>query len=161
MLHRCPRRCPVFKDMLDAPQRKGGTITIMKTSPYSRSMIVAALAPLVPLLGLSANAADLDHVSPASGGVSSERLQRIDSAVQEEIDAGRKAGAAEADSVRELSEETLPGLPLLHHPGARWVYGPEHDVQAHLVEHFSGMPVDEQPEDLGAELNAEPTGRTP
>jgi CubicO group peptidase (beta-lactamase class C family) len=216
-------------------------------------MIVAAQAPLVPLLGLWANAADLDRVSPASVGVSPERLQRIDSAVQEEIDAGRKAGAAvliarrggvvyekafgyadlerktplrtdayfrmfsmtkpvisvallmlyeegrfqlsdplasyipamknvsvevgvdalgqpvlepperpitiqdvfrhtsglsrvdyaEVDSVRKLSEETLPGLPLLHHPGARWVYGPEHDVQAHLVEHFSGMPVDE------------------
>jgi CubicO group peptidase (beta-lactamase class C family) len=207
----------------------------------------------VPLLGLSANAADLDRVSPASVGVSSERLQRIDTAVKEEIDAGRKAGAAvliarrggvvyetafgyadlerktplrtdayfrmfsmtkpvisaallllyeegrfqlsdqlakyipamkdvtvevgsdalgqpvlepperpitiqdvfrhtsglrrvhyaEVDSVRELSETTLPGLPLLHHPGERWVYGPEHDVQAHLVEHFSGMPIDE------------------
>ncbi len=69
-------------------------ITLMNTSPYRRSMIVAALAPLVPLLGLSSNAADLDRVSPASVGMSSKRLQRIDTAVQEEIDAGRKAGAA-------------------------------------------------------------------
>ena len=226
----------------------------MRTSPYSRRVTVGTLHLVCALLlGGPANAAELKRVSPDSVGMSSARMQRIDTAVQEEIDAGRKAGAvvliarrggvvyekafgyadlerktpmrtdayfrmysmtkpvisaalltlyeegrfqlsdplaryipamkdvsvevggdalgrpvlepperpitiqdvfrhtsglrrvhyAEVDSVRELSEETLPGLPLLHHPGERWVYGPEHDVQAHLVEHFSGMPVDE------------------
>lgn len=44
-----------------------------------------------------------------------------------------------------LSEEIdkLSGMPLLYHPGERWVYGLGHDVQAWLVEHFSGMPYDQ------------------
>lgn len=44
-----------------------------------------------------------------------------------------------------LSEEIdkLGEMPLLYHPGERWVYGLGHDVQAWLVEHFSGMPYDE------------------
>jgi CubicO group peptidase (beta-lactamase class C family) len=33
-------------------------------------------------------------------------------------------------------------VPLLYHPGERWVYSVSHDVQAYLVEHFSGMPFD-------------------
>jgi CubicO group peptidase (beta-lactamase class C family) len=54
---------------------------------------------------------------------------------------------AEADygkigSLRELAEETLPPLPLLYHPGEKWVYSFAHDVQAYLVEYFSGMPID-------------------
>ena len=32
--------------------------------------------------------------------------------------------------------------PLVYQPGARWLYGFGHDVQAALVEHFSGMPLD-------------------
>lgn len=36
----------------------------------------------------------------------------------------------------------LGEVPLLYHPGERWLYGFGHDVQAHLVEHFSGMPLD-------------------
>ena len=46
------------------------------------------------------------------------------------------------DSLRELVEEKLPTLPLLYHPGERWVYSVAHDVQAYLVEHFSGLRVD-------------------
>jgi CubicO group peptidase (beta-lactamase class C family) len=46
------------------------------------------------------------------------------------------------DSLRELAEEKLPGLPLLYHPGEKWVYSFAHDVQAYLVEYFSGMPID-------------------
>jgi CubicO group peptidase (beta-lactamase class C family) len=38
--------------------------------------------------------------------------------------------------------ETLATVPLEYHPGERWVYGLGHDVQAYLVEHFSGMPLD-------------------
>lgn len=46
------------------------------------------------------------------------------------------------DSLRELAEEKLPRLPLLYHPGERWVYSVAHDVQAYLIEYFSGMPID-------------------
>lgn len=38
--------------------------------------------------------------------------------------------------------ELLGQVPLLFHPGERWLYGYGHDVQAYLVEHFSGMPLD-------------------
>jgi CubicO group peptidase (beta-lactamase class C family) len=38
--------------------------------------------------------------------------------------------------------QLLGEVPLLYHPGERWLYGYGHDVQAHLVEHFSGMPLD-------------------
>jgi CubicO group peptidase (beta-lactamase class C family) len=36
----------------------------------------------------------------------------------------------------------LGEVPLLFHPGERWQYGFGHDVQAYLVEYFSGMPLD-------------------
>ena len=45
--------------------------------------------------------------------------------------------------MKELVEEKLPKVPLLYHPGDQWVYSVSHDVQAYLVEHFSGMPFDE------------------
>jgi len=38
--------------------------------------------------------------------------------------------------------QLLGEVPLLYHPGERWLYGFGHDVQAYLVEHFSGMPLD-------------------
>lgn len=38
--------------------------------------------------------------------------------------------------------EAISTAPLEHHPGERWLYGLEHDIQAYLVEHFSGMPLD-------------------
>jgi CubicO group peptidase (beta-lactamase class C family) len=46
--------------------------------------------------------------------------------------------------VESLSQQMqlLGEVPLLFHPGERWLYGFGHDVQAHLVEHFSGMPLD-------------------
>src|SRR5690606_29614023 len=37
----------------------------------------------------------------------------------------------------------LPTLPLLYQPGDRWVYSVAHDVQAALVEKFSGMKFDD------------------
>jgi CubicO group peptidase (beta-lactamase class C family) len=48
-----------------------------------------------------------------------------------------------ATSLRQLVAENLPKVPLLYQPGDRWVYSVAHDVQAYLVEHFSGMPFDE------------------
>jgi CubicO group peptidase (beta-lactamase class C family) len=41
-----------------------------------------------------------------------------------------------------LSDEMhkLAGVPLRYQPGEQWVYGLGHDVQAYLVEFFSGMP---------------------
>jgi CubicO group peptidase (beta-lactamase class C family) len=38
---------------------------------------------------------------------------------------------------------TIAGLPMLYQPGEDWRYGPEHDVQAYLIEKLSGLPVDE------------------
>jgi CubicO group peptidase (beta-lactamase class C family) len=35
--------------------------------------------------------------------------------------------------------KALAGFPLAYHPGEKWVYSVSHDVQASLVEHFSGM----------------------
>src|SRR5215467_3342433 len=46
------------------------------------------------------------------------------------------------DSVKELTEK-LAQMPLLFNPGERWEYSYAHDVQAYLVEYFSGMPFDE------------------
>jgi CubicO group peptidase (beta-lactamase class C family) len=38
--------------------------------------------------------------------------------------------------------EALATVPLEYQPGERWLYGLSHDVQAYLVEYFSGMPLD-------------------
>jgi CubicO group peptidase (beta-lactamase class C family) len=46
-------------------------------------------------------------------------------------------------SLKQLVAENLPKVPLLYQPGEQWVYSVAHDVQAYLVEHFSGMPFDE------------------
>ena len=55
----------------------------------------------------------------------------------------QKAGLdfAKLDSLKELVDKLAP-LPLLYQPGERWVYSLAHDVQAYLVEYFSGMPFD-------------------
>ena len=37
----------------------------------------------------------------------------------------------------------LGRVPLLHHPGEKWVYGPAVDVQAYLVERVSGKPYEQ------------------
>lgn len=39
--------------------------------------------------------------------------------------------------------EKLARAPLMYHPGERWVYSVSHDIQAYLVEHFSGRPFDQ------------------
>lgn len=43
------------------------------------------------------------------------------------------------DSLRQEIDR-LATVPLRYSPGEQWVYGLGHDVQAYLVEHFSGMP---------------------
>jgi CubicO group peptidase (beta-lactamase class C family) len=48
-----------------------------------------------------------------------------------------------ATSLKQLVSVDLPKVPLLYQPGERWVYSVAHDVQAYLVELFSGMPFDE------------------
>jgi CubicO group peptidase (beta-lactamase class C family) len=55
----------------------------------------------------------------------------------------QKAGMdfAKLDSLKELVDK-LATLPLLYQPGERWVYSVAHDVQAYLVEYFSGMRFD-------------------
>ena len=45
------------------------------------------------------------------------------------------------DSLKELVDK-LAKQPLLYQPGEKWVYSVAHDVQAYLVEYFSGMPFD-------------------
>src|SRR5690606_26803721 len=55
--------------------------------------------------------------------------------------------------------ELLGGVPLLYHPGERWLYGYGHDVQAYLVEHFSKMPIDQYLQQrIFARLGMEDTG---
>lgn len=39
--------------------------------------------------------------------------------------------------------QLLGEVPLVYQPGERWVYGFGHDVQGYLVEHFSGMRLDQ------------------
>ncbi len=46
-------------------------------------------------------------------------------------------------SLKQLVSVDLPKVPLLYQPGERWVYSVAHDVQAYLVEYFSGMSFDE------------------
>jgi CubicO group peptidase (beta-lactamase class C family) len=55
----------------------------------------------------------------------------------------REAGIdfSKMDSLKELVDK-LVTVPLLYHPGERWVYSVAHDVQAYLVELFSGMRFD-------------------
>jgi CubicO group peptidase (beta-lactamase class C family) len=51
--------------------------------------------------------------------------------------------SARATSLREMVTERLPQAPLLYQPGEQWVYSVSHDIQAYLVEYFSGMPFDQ------------------
>jgi CubicO group peptidase (beta-lactamase class C family) len=53
----------------------------------------------------------------------------------------REAGLA-MGQLESLAQEMdkLGAVPLLYDPGERWVYGLGHDVQARLIEVFSGMP---------------------
>ncbi|MDC0598704.1 beta-lactamase family protein, partial [Gammaproteobacteria bacterium] len=52
-------------------------------------------------------------------------------------------GYGSSDSLKHMVTEQLPNMPLLYQPGERWVYSVSHDIQAYLVEYFSGMPFDE------------------
>lgn len=62
------------------------------------------------------------------------------------------------DSLKQQME-LLGTVPLLFHPGEQWLYGYGHDIQAYLVEHFSGMPIDEYlQERIFAPLGMEDTG---
>ena len=45
-------------------------------------------------------------------------------------------------SLKELVDK-LAAMPLLYHPGERWVYSFSHDVQGYLVEYLSGMRLDD------------------
>ncbi len=45
------------------------------------------------------------------------------------------------DTLKELADK-LATCPLLYQPGEQWVYSVAHDVQAYLVEYFSGMRFD-------------------
>ncbi|MBN1906789.1 MAG: beta-lactamase family protein [Deltaproteobacteria bacterium] len=53
----------------------------------------------------------------------------------------KEAGISGLLTLKELVTK-LGTVPLLYQPGERWVYSYAHDVQAYLVEHFSGMPFD-------------------
>jgi CubicO group peptidase (beta-lactamase class C family) len=65
---------------------------------------------------------------------------------------GGPPAVAQAYRVQQLWVNTLTSLeqqmqllgkvPLLYHPGEQWLYGYGHDVQARLVEIFSGMGID-------------------
>lgn len=48
-------------------------------------------------------------------------------------------GMGDLESLSEEMEK-LGEVPLRYQPGEQWVYGLGHDVQAYLVEYFSGMP---------------------
>jgi CubicO group peptidase (beta-lactamase class C family) len=39
--------------------------------------------------------------------------------------------------------DRMAAVPLVYEPGTQWRYGLEHDIQAYLIEKFSGVPVDE------------------
>ncbi|MGD9161479.1 MAG: serine hydrolase domain-containing protein, partial [Desulfobacteraceae bacterium] len=53
----------------------------------------------------------------------------------------KEAGISGLFTLQDLISK-LGTVPLLYQPGERWVYSYAHDVQAYLVEHFSGMPFD-------------------
>jgi CubicO group peptidase (beta-lactamase class C family) len=54
----------------------------------------------------------------------------------------RKIWVNSMDSLKQQMQ-LLSEVPLLYHPGEQWLYGYGHDVQAYLVEHFSGLPIDQ------------------
>jgi CubicO group peptidase (beta-lactamase class C family) len=39
--------------------------------------------------------------------------------------------------------QAIAKLPLLYEPGTDWRYGPEHEIQAYLIEKLSGMPLED------------------
>jgi len=61
---------------------------------------------------------------------------------QSPVDAMYREAGLTFGQLDSLSQEMdkLATVPLLYDPGERWVYGLGHDVQARLIEVFSGMP---------------------
>lgn len=61
---------------------------------------------------------------------------------QHAVDAIYREHGLTVASVDSLSQEMqkIGEVPLRYQPGEQWVYGLGHDVQAYLVEYFSGMP---------------------
>ena len=59
----------------------------------------------------------------------------------DELYRGAKLDFGTMTSLKDMIDK-LSTLPLLYHPGEQWVYSVAHDVQAYLVEHFSGKPFD-------------------
>jgi CubicO group peptidase (beta-lactamase class C family) len=61
---------------------------------------------------------------------------------QSPVDALYREAGLSMGRLDSLAEEMdkLATVPLLYDPGERWVYGLGHDVQARLIEVFSGMP---------------------
>jgi CubicO group peptidase (beta-lactamase class C family) len=55
----------------------------------------------------------------------------------------RAADPSNINNTLAQEAQKLASLPLLFHPGTRWLYGPSVDVQARLVERLSGMPFDQ------------------
>jgi CubicO group peptidase (beta-lactamase class C family) len=64
---------------------------------------------------------------------------------QHPIDIVYRENGLSMGALESLSDEMekLGRVPLRYQPGEQWVYGLGHDVQAYLVEHFSGMPYEE------------------
>jgi CubicO group peptidase (beta-lactamase class C family) len=125
------------------------------TWPCHIRSVVAAVAVMTVAGMVSAD--ELRVGTAASVGMSAERLAVLDKAMQAEIDARRKAGIVmliarlyrkagiDFDTMTSLKDmiEKLATVPLMYHPGERWVYSVAHDIQAYLVEHFSGKPFDQ------------------
>jgi CubicO group peptidase (beta-lactamase class C family) len=61
------------------------------------------------------------------------------------IDKEYQRAGVDYDTLTSLKDmiEKLATLPLMYHPGERWVYSFAHDIQAYLVEHFSGKRFDQ------------------
>jgi CubicO group peptidase (beta-lactamase class C family) len=61
---------------------------------------------------------------------------------QSPVDAMYREAGLGMGQLESLAQEMdkLGAVPLLYDPGERWVYGLGHDVQARLIEVFSGMP---------------------
>jgi CubicO group peptidase (beta-lactamase class C family) len=105
---------PVFKDLkvFNGVDDKG----VMRLSDQKRKMTIHDL---------------FRHTSGLSYGDTGTLL---DSDYKKE---GIKSGIILKDMVTSLGK-----VPLYYQPGTRWVYSYAHDVQAYLVEHFSGMTFD-------------------
>jgi CubicO group peptidase (beta-lactamase class C family) len=60
------------------------------------------------------------------------------------VDRAYKAAGVSYEQHTSLKEftEQLATMPLLYQPGTQWHYSFAHEVQAYLVEYFSGMPFD-------------------